>query len=213
MQSTRRHILEILKEKGQATVEEIVASLSARIGHITAVTIRHHLEVLRGEGLVAAPAVRRRTTPGRPQHVYALTDQALDLFPNNYRNLAAELLKQIKTQFPHREANVILEGVADQLAAGLNLGDVPMPARLDTVVHYLTEQGYHAYWETSTQGFVLHTGNCPYHHLTADNEELCAMDLRLVSRLLGVVPRRIGRLVEGGESCAYLIPNKSIVTE
>jgi predicted ArsR family transcriptional regulator len=104
MQPTRQHILEILKESGEATVDEIVTALSERIGDITAVTVRHHLEILRGDGLVSAPAVRRRTTPGRPQHVYSLTDKALELFPNNYRNLAEELLFQLKSHLPKRES-------------------------------------------------------------------------------------------------------------
>lgn len=207
MQQTRQHILEILKEREQATVDEIVRDLSERIGEITAVTVRHHLEILRGDGLVAAPIVRRRTTPGRPQHVYSLTDRALELFPNNYRQFAQQLLLQIKSQLPRQEVNVILENVAERMAGDAIPPDVPMPARLERVVEYLTSQGYQATWEATDQGYFLRTNNCPYHHLAADHEELCAMDMRLISTLLGgVVPRRIEHLASGGLSCTYLIP-------
>ncbi len=208
MQQTRQHILEILKERGQATVEEIVTALSDRIGDITAVTVRHHLEILRGDGLVAAPEVRRRTTPGRPQHVYALTDRALDLFPNNYRNFADGLLLQLKHRLPSREVNVILEGVADQMVAEAQITDAPMPMRLNQVVEYLTAQGYSAYWEKGDHGYVLHTGNCPYHHLSSSHRELCDMDSRLITHLLGgIVPRQIAHMASGDENCAYLIPD------
>ena len=208
MQQTRQHILEILKERGQATVEEIVTALSDRIGDITAVTVRHHLEILRGDGLVAAPEVRRRTTPGRPQHVYALTARALDLFPNNYRNFADGLLLQLKHRLPSREVNVILEGVADQMVAEAQITDAPMPIRLNQVVEYLTAQGYSAYWEKGDQGYVLHTGNCPYHHLSSSHRELCDMDSRLITHLLGgIVPRQIAHMASGDENCAYLIPD------
>lgn len=211
MQQTRQHILEILREKGEATVEEIVEALSDRIGDITAVTVRHHLEILRGDGLVAAPTVRRRTTPGRPQHVYMLTEKALDLFPNNYRGLAEELLLQIKARLPGPEVNVVLEGVADQMAASAQINDVPLPQRLSQVVEYLTRQGYNARWETREDGYVLHTSNCPYHHLAPQHQELCQMDFRMISALLGgIVPRRVGHLNEGDESCAYLIPHMSL---
>jgi predicted ArsR family transcriptional regulator len=207
MQQTRQHILEILKEKGQAPVDEIVEALTERIGEITAVTVRHHLEILRGDGLIATPTVRRRTTPGRPQHVYTLTEKALELFPNNYRSLAAELLLQLKNKLPRREVNVILEGVAAQMAEGLQISDAPLPIRLNQVVGYLTEQGYNAYWETSETGFVLHTTNCPYHHLAEDHSELCDMDFHLISAMLGgVVPRRIGHMASGSETCAYFLP-------
>ncbi len=169
--------------------------------------MRHHLEILRGDGLVSAPAVRRRTTPGRPQYIYALTDKALELFPNNYRTLAEELLLQIKRTLPPREVNVILEGVADVLASGLQVNDAPMPARLNQVIDYLTQQGYNARWESTEQGYVLHMHNCPYHHLSASHSELCEMDFHMLSSLLGgVVPRRLSRMAGGDESCAYLVP-------
>ena len=74
MQTTRQRILEILKEKRQATVEELSEELE-----LTPVTVRHHLEILRGEGLISAPSVLRRPGPGRPQHTYALTEAAGDL--------------------------------------------------------------------------------------------------------------------------------------
>lgn len=209
MQQTRQHILEILKEQENATVEDIVEALSERIGDITAVTVRHHLEILRADGLVAAPSVRRRTTPGRPQHVYSLTDKALELFPNNYRTLAQELLLQIKTQLPPDEINVILEGVADEMANAMPNTDGPLSMRLDKVVEYLSQQGYNAYWEDSEHGYILHTNNCPYHHIAGEHNELCMMDMRMISGLLGgIVPRRVYHMVEGDTSCAYLIPDK-----
>ncbi|MBN2472069.1 MAG: ArsR family transcriptional regulator [Anaerolineae bacterium] len=208
MQQTRQHILEILKEHEEATVDDIVEALANRIGDITAVTVRHHLEILRGDGLVAAPRVRRRTTPGRPQHMYALTDKALELFPNNYRSLAGEMLLQLKAQLPAAEVNVILEGVADQMAGSIPPSDAPLPVRLNQVVDYLSEQGYAAYWEAVDEGFILHTNNCPYHQLAAEHEELCRMDIRMISGLLGgIVPRRVAHMTQGDPSCAYLIPD------
>lgn len=211
MQQTRQHILEILKEQEEGTVDEIVTALEKRIGIITAVTVRHHLEILRGDGLVAAPKVRRRTTPGRPQHVYTLTEKAVDLFPNNYRNLAEGLLLQLKTQLPKPEVNVILEAVAGQIANDAHIDDAPLHTQLNQVVEYLTTQGYNASWENGEKGYILHTSNCPYHHLVEAHTELCQMDLHMISTLLGgIVPRRIGHLAEGGESCAYLIPERSV---
>jgi predicted ArsR family transcriptional regulator len=210
MQQTRQHILEILKEQDEATVDQIVDGLTQRIGTITAVTVRHHLEILRADGFVTAPTVRRRTSPGRPQHVYALTEKALELFPNNYRSLADELLLQIKAQLSHHEVNVILENVADQIASGLPQSDAPLPLRLDQVVDYLTEQGYNSEWEQTDSGYLLHTNNCPYHHLAEKHTELCVMDMRVISSLLGgTVPRRVSHLIEGDASCAYLIPEQT----
>jgi DeoR family suf operon transcriptional repressor len=207
MQQTRQFILETLRAQGEGTVDEIVQALRGRINHdITAVTIRHHLDILRSEDLVTAPSVRRRRTPGRPQYVFGLTDKGRECFPNNYQNLSAALLSQIKAALPPAQVNVILENVAQELADDAAIPDLPLDARLDQVVDYLNKQGYEAAWEVCEQGYLLETRNCPYRHVAGDHQELCNMDIRLISALTGIVPRRVGRLADQDESCAYLIP-------
>ena len=206
MQETRRVILDILREHGQATVDDIVRELQARRGEITAVTVRHHLNILQREDLITSPELRRRAAPGRPQHMYMLTDKAKTHFPNNYQHLAAGLLEELKKHLPPNGVNVILEGVAERMAYEAAIPDIPLNERLMLAVDYLTEHGYDAHWETATDGFLLHTANCPYHHVVQEHPALCDMDMRLVSSLLGVVPRRITHRQEGDKTCSYFIP-------
>ena len=205
MQETRRTILEILRRRRQATVDDIVAELQRRRGHITAVTVRHHLKLLQEEELITTPELRRRTTPGRPQYVYALTSKALDHFPNNYQHLTQSLLEQMQKCLPPAGVNVILEGVADQMATEAAIPQCDLAEQLDMAVDYLTDRGYEAHWEPSSEGYVLFTSNCPYHHISEDNPMLCEMDMRLVASLLSVVPRRITHVIDGDDTCSYLI--------
>lgn len=207
MQQTRRHILEILKEHKEATIDEIVASLSNRIGKITAVTVRHHLEILRGDGLVAAPAVRRRSAPGRPQYVYTLTERASDFFPNNYQGLATNLLEQMKTQLPAVQVSQILDGIADTMAADAMVPDAPLEIRLDHAVAYLNNQGYTAAWRLSERGHTLIISSCPYEQVTCANPELCKMDEKLIQQLVGTHPQRLSWQQQNDDSCTYLIEN------
>lgn len=207
MQQTRQHIIDILRQRGEATVDEMVSDLRTRINHdITAVTVRHHLDVLRSEELITEPAIRRRSAPGRPQYVYALTDKALETFPNNYQTLVTALIGKMKQTLTAGQVNVILEGVADSMVADAQLGEMPLEARLDHVVAYLNDHGYDASWENSADGYVLHTRNCPYQQVVGDHGELCGLDMRLISGLVGVVPRALGRIADNAESCAFLIP-------
>lgn len=207
MQETRRYILDILKERGEATVEDLVAELrDLRGDSITAVTIRHHLNELLKENLIACLQLLHRTSPGRPRHVYTLTESAKEHFPNNYQPLTACLLEQLSTQLAPREVNVILQGVADHMASEANIPEAPMPERLNKVIAYLNDHGYTASWEENDEGYILRTNNCPYHHVAETNHALCEMDIRLVASLLGVVPRLMSRMSEGGASCAYMIP-------
>ena len=211
MQQTRRHILDILKAAGEATVDEIVVALHERHGkNITAVTVRHHLMRLQEDQLIAAPQLRHRNTPGRPQHVYALTNKASAQFPNNYQRLAAGLLQELNDHLSPDGVNVILEGVANHMAEEADIPAGSLVDRLETAVDYLSSRGYEARWEVDGQDFVLYTSNCPYHNVAEDNPSLCEMDMRLVASLLNVVPRRINHVMAGDQACAYRIPNPTL---
>jgi predicted ArsR family transcriptional regulator len=209
VQQTRRYILDILKIRGEASVDEIVESLHRYRGKdITAVTVRHHLIRLKDEGLVASPELRHRDSPGRPQHLYSLTEQAIAQFPNNYQRFAAHLLEGLQAHLPAEGVNVILEDVANHMAEEAEIQpDLPFEDRLDMAVDYLSSRGYEAYWEYQDQdsAYLLHTSNCPYHHLASDNPALCDMDMRLVASLLGVIPRRHSHMMAGESDCAYLV--------
>jgi len=207
MQETRQAILDILKKRGEATVDDIVTDLRQQRGDaITAVTVRHHLNKLTQDNLIGHATPRPRTTPGRPQHHYGLTEQAMALLPNNYQRLAASLLMQIERELPPSRVNVILEGVATQWADAAHIPIGPMEQRLDAVISYLSQNGYLASWEVAPQGYLLYMENCPYHHLAHDRDSLCRMDGHLIANLLGVVPRLTARIAQGDARCAYFIP-------
>lgn len=206
MQQTRRYILEILKELGQATVDDIVAELQKRQGKITAVTVRHHLTHLQKDALIAPPQLRHRTTPGRPQHTYELTEKAKEHFPTNYQTLVVELVNQIGEHLPTKSINVIFDGVASRMAHDANIPNGTLEQRLEVAVDYLTRHGYEACWEICEDGYILRTNNCPYHHISNSNASLCEMDMRLVASMIGSVPRLLSRVTHGDTTCAYLIP-------
>jgi predicted ArsR family transcriptional regulator len=203
MQTTRQRILEILKEKNQATVEELSAELD-----LTSVTIRHHLDVLRGEGLVGAPEVLRRSGPGRPQHVYELTPAAAVHFPKNYHNLADFMLDEIRQHVSPTELEDIIRGVAERMAAeapsrgtGKSRSEI-----LNDAVTYLNEHGYVAHWERTPAGeYVMHTCNCPYERVAQVHQEVCKMDASLVGELLGADPERTSHMAKGDTSCSFVI--------
>ena len=124
MQATRQRILEILKERSEATIDELSEALE-----LTTVTVRHHLDILRGEGLVEVPEVKRRATPGRPQYVYTLTDAADEHFPKNYAGFTNLMITEIKERLDPTELDRILRGMAHRMVA-----EAPKPIPPSTVV-------------------------------------------------------------------------------
>jgi len=202
MQDTRERILDILKKRHQATVDE----LSRELG-LTAVTVRHHLDILRGEGYIAAPIVRRRKTPGRPQYAYTLTEKADALFPKRYDHLAGLMLDELRSCLPLAEVDQMLERIGDRIASQAALsGEDDFTARLAAAVEFLDGLGYMARWECRDDGdYWLHIANCPYEQVASQHDEVCKIDLRILTHLLGTAPRRIAWAAHGDNQCTYAI--------
>lgn len=203
MQATRQRILELLRDARILTVEELAAKLE-----LTPVTVRHHLDILKSEGLVEVPEVRRRDAPGRPQYTFQLTPAALAFFPKNYQSFTNLMLTEISTSMPAEQMEQILGNVAARMAveAAIPGPDASREQRLQAAVDYLNSRGYVAEWLQEPDGaYVLRTHNCPYHEVSHEHSELCSMDLRLVTQLLGAEPSRRERLSAGGTCCCYVM--------
>jgi len=202
MQTRRQEILTILKQQGEATVDEL-----ARMLELTPVTVRHHLDILRADGLVEASAVRRRRGPGRPQYIYILTAEATDRFPKKYDDLVNELLDEMKTRLGQGVVKEILGSIANrrlEQAPSLDPG-LPLEARLEILVVYLTEQGYIASWERKDNSWFVRISNCPYQNAATQHPELCFMDLFLLEQLSGTKVIRRQRITDGDYACTYQI--------
>ncbi len=203
MPSTRERILSILKERGQATVD----TLSRELG-LTPVTVRHHLDILRGEGLIDAPAINRRKTPGRPQYVYALTEKASALFPKRYGHLLSLILDELRARFPDdEEVGQMMQRIGERIASQASLprrGDFEV--RLAAAVEFLNSLGYMAHYEHREGGdYMLHVVNCPYEQVAHRDREVCDVDMAMLTRLLGTTPRRISWTAQGDSQCVYAV--------
>jgi predicted ArsR family transcriptional regulator len=202
MQSTRQEILEILKEERQATVEDLAERLE-----LTPMTIRHHLNVLQAQNLVVAAKVRRSQKVGRPRLVYTLTETADDLFPQGYGKLASYLVSELKETLGVEEAQAIFRRVAERVAQ-----DAPSPVegrsfeeRLEKAADFMEEQGFIVRWEKTDEGYIFTNINCPYRRVTREHGEICVMDTALITRLLGVEPKRLSGQQRGEAPCSYLL--------
>jgi DeoR family suf operon transcriptional repressor len=202
MQTRRQEILTILKQEGEATVDELAGTLD-----LTPVTVRHHLDILRAEGLVEASAIRRRRGPGRPQYVYTLTADASSHFPMDYDGLTNELLDEITSTLGPQTVKSLLDGIAERrLEQAPEFGsDLNIEERLERLVDFMIERGHLASLEKNDGGWFLHASNCPYQNVATSHPELCAMDLFLIKQLSGLRVVCHQRIADGAHSCIYEI--------
>ncbi|HOU13494.1 MAG TPA: ArsR family transcriptional regulator [Anaerolineae bacterium] len=199
MQDTRQQILEILKRHGEVTVQE----LSRELG-LTSVTVRHHLEILRSEGYITEPEIRRSSRPGRPRYVYRLTSTAADLFPNNYSGLASAMLDALKVCMSPEEQQVFLRETAKRMIA--TVGELPADrdSRMDAALAFMNQQGFVARWDKNKEGhYFIYVSSCPYHHVAQVHEETCQIDATIITQLTGAAPRRTKGTAHGGGLCVY----------
>jgi predicted ArsR family transcriptional regulator len=200
MQATRQQIIEFLKEKGQATVEELAAAVN-----LTPMAVRHHLNVLQAENLITASVIRRHTGPGRPSQVYQLTEAADGLFPVDYYSLTDYLLAELTQQLGQPSVVQIFCNIAHRLA---NEAPPPKPdqsfeERLDEVMAFLTEKGFVVDWEAQDNSYMIHAYSCPYRQIARDHTEVCLLDKQIISSMLDTNPTRIASLANDDGHCTY----------
>jgi len=205
MQPTRQKIVELLRDRGQATVEELAEALG-----LTSMAIRHHLNVLYGDNLVVTSRVRRKKHPGRPQQLYTLTRSANEPFPEDYYHLADYLLDEVKSALGGDVLNRLLDNIADKMAAE----SPPSPPgqsseeRLDNLVDFLGDKGFNARWGRQDDGYIIRVLTCPYRQVAREHREVCCLDRHIIQDMLKVDAHRVACMASGDEQCVYHISQR-----
>lgn len=205
MQETRQLILEILKARGQATVDGLAGALG-----LTPMTVRHHLGILEERDLIVSEVERGRV--GRPHYVYRLTPAADELFPRAYHLLAERVLAKIKEQYGVDEARAILQAVAGDLAASHadEVADRPLSERLVRVEDIMAAEGFQVRLGDGQQA-VVEVCNCAYRHVAAQHPEVCELDHALMEGLLGQPLERVKHAPAGDDCCRFVVTEASPV--
>jgi predicted ArsR family transcriptional regulator len=174
--------------------------------------VRHHLDLLQGDNLIRVERLERSGAAGRPQQVYALTDEAADYFPNNFAALAGNLVRQMKHVLPHDQVECVFRNMAHDLAGQFECSeslDATIEHRLERIAVFLNEHGYLASWEQDVSdpggSYLLHKHNCPYAGVSSEHRELCLMDETLVDLLTERPCQRVSHMVNDGHCCTYRV--------
>ncbi len=215
MESTRQIILNILRRRQHATIDELTRLLT-----LAPATVRRHLDILMRDGLVQANQVRRET--GRPHYLFYLTEAGEDAFPKNYVRLTNRLIEEIVALEPAETAGrsgvelaeLVFERMADRIAehyagriTGHALGD-----RVKQVAHILADEGIIFDWHEIPEGFLLLGRGCPCRRVASSHSQLCSHDQRLLAHLLNAEIEPVKPASVGEDSyCAYRVREKAAV--
>lgn len=201
MQPTRWEILQLLKRRGRATVDELSKALN-----MTLMGVRLHLVVLDRDGYVKRTTVREK--PGRPALVYSLTPKAEEIFPKRYDLLAEKLLDSLQDRGGTSLAGAVLASAARSMATTLmdKVDGATLEQRVESVSRILDQFGSFASWERVEDGFLLHHYNCLFYSVAQQNREVCSVDQLFLKEMLGVEVEQRGSLLDGAGRCSFFLP-------
>jgi len=201
MQVTRQRIIDILRSRGQATVDE----LAKEVG-LTPMAVRHHLNVLQADDLIMILRTKQQHRPGRPIQVYGLTNKARKLYPQQYIQLTDLLIDEIAEQVGPKGVKDIFLGIADRLAteAPPLAADTPTEARLNALVDYLHTKGFVAEWQIEDGRYTLCHYDCPYRQFAKSHPDVCLLDKKLITTFVGSAPVRQLSIAADDEMCKYV---------
>ncbi|HNS37501.1 MAG TPA: winged helix-turn-helix transcriptional regulator [Anaerolineaceae bacterium] len=200
MNSTREHVLQTLLEHPHSTVSDLAEAVG-----INMISVRHHLNTLQAEGLIAVEEERHGV--GRPRLRYSLTEQGRERFPTHYLRLTNRLLEQIKESLPgpvvHRLFAELAGDIAGRYAA--RFAKMSFEERLNALKNILAEEGFVISWDQEGDTYRIHEIVCPYYQIGQKHPEICMLDQTLISRLLAVPIEKVQCVLHGAEHCTYLI--------
>lgn len=196
----RGQILLEVKKSQPITAKE----LGSRFG-VSSNAIRRHLRELELEGLVRFG--RERQAMGAPAFAYRLTEDGEALFPNGYRDALTELLDWIAARDGRQAVVEMFEERYAQLTRRLRaeLDVAPREQRLAATARVLSEAGYMAEWSESEGSFRLAEHNCAMRAVVQRYPEICQIEERFLTDVLGARVEREQHIGSGCNTCEYAI--------
>ncbi|MPZ63827.1 MAG: helix-turn-helix domain-containing protein [Propionibacteriales bacterium] len=185
---TRRRVYDHVARQPEAVTRDEAATALG----LPRTTAAFHLDRLADAGLLDVVFERRsgRSGPGagRPAKLYRRSTRQVQVsIPERQYELAAGLLAaaladadrtgQKPRSILDRRARQLGRRIGQAVREGQNKGRVD----LDTALQVLEDQGF----EPRTDGTSIYLGNCPFHTLARQHQELvCGMNLSLLTGLL-----------------------------
>jgi DeoR family suf operon transcriptional repressor len=203
---SRRRIIMQLKKSEEASVSDLSRALG-----LTSVTVRHHLQELRREGVVGSPRARRRKGPGRPEMAYSLVPHARIDLPKNYQELCTALVEQLSEEPLIGALTEALIGAGQDLGRAFGGVDETQANRTARIEAFLEQRGYFPRWSHESAGPSLHLANCPYREIAEHVPELCSFDKALLASLTGTDVHLEASIAGGAATCRFQLAGELAV--
>ncbi|NOR68908.1 MAG: HTH domain-containing protein [Methylomarinum sp.] len=192
----------LIKEKDGMTIDQFSKRLT-----ISKSAVHQHMTVLERDGFVKKFSSIQ--TAGRPSTSFVLTEKGINVFPKHYNLFAEMLIKLIKQKLGTKELIEYLQelGVSLSETKKESLKNKPLDEKIEMTVAIMQELGYDAYTVEGEPGQsqMIDAYNCVFHDLATNNEEVCELDLSLLSSLLDSKIEHVCCMTKGGKKCQFKV--------
>jgi predicted ArsR family transcriptional regulator len=200
MSDTRQDILDYLQRYHTATVEEF-----SRVLSLTRPNIRHHLNLLIGQGMVKEAGQIPPGGRGRPTLVYMLVPSAQR---EGMEQMVSALLDEVNAEKNDNARQQRLHNLAARLQRDEVDPGQSTTLRLNAAVQRLNQLHYQAHWEARATGPQVILGQCPYAAILPHHPELCQIDRYLIEDMGGRPVKQVEKIAakpEGPHMCRFVV--------
>lgn len=197
----RRALLTAIKRAGEARADQLAISLE-----VTVSAVRQHLVGLTDDRLVEHREVRQG--PGRPAHLYRLTERGDGLFPRTYNLIVNELLGELEQEDPAMVDRLFERRRQRRVErAQERLDGLPFAERIEALARILDDDGYLAEALPLGDGrFRIVEHNCAIWAVAQRYGQACTSEIEFIRAVLPEADvERVAHMVAGARHCAYEI--------
>ena len=192
----------LVKEKEGMTVDQFSKLLG-----ISKSAIHQHMIVLARDGFVKKAASMQ--TGGRPGTTFVLTTKGMHIFPKHYSLFAEMLMNLIANKLGSDKLIEYLEELGVSLAETKKgvLVNKSLDEKIKITVEIMQELGYEAQVVKGEPGenLMIDAYNCVFHDLAQNNQDICRMDLSLLSSLLDNPIEHCCCMAKGQNMCRFKV--------
>ena len=199
--SPRGQIIKLIQRNGPMGIKDLRQALG-----VSDTAIRQQLQYLIADGLIVAtkaPSSGR----GRPGKVYALTDNVRHLFACECEDLALALYEELLVEQGPEVVQRLLDRVGQRMAEQYRyqMRGLELQERVRTFASLLDDRGIMSDIRVEEEAIILHEYNCPYHELAAAHQEICQMERKMLSDVLGADVELVDSIVDGHHRCSFVV--------
>ncbi|MBM4088601.1 MAG: transcriptional regulator [Planctomycetes bacterium] len=191
-------IVDLLRARESMTVSDLAGATE-----VTATAVRQRLNRLMARGDVERRAVKAGR--GRPVHRYAITEQGRRRAGENLGDLAVALWKEVAAVADPGLRRGLMQRVSRRLADlyAAEMATFAVEDRWNQLASLFQKRQIPFEVRRDGERPVLTAWSCPYPGLADSDRSICAMERRMLSRLLGARLRLRSCRLDGDRGCSY----------